>query len=499
MRTRILGGTAASAAAAVTLLCLPGLSLGGPLSDRAEPSQSVTVKPSAPAPRSTPLREARPSQATPNPPTGYIPPLHGTNPHGQGTAATIDLAPSPTRPLSEDPTGAGDPTSNREEIVLGRARGEQRADGRYHGHITILSLFGNEIAGVDTNPGETRDGPVESIQQGLLNPICTSSGGLICLQLLRAHSETTATSSSNQFRAANVRLGGAGAGGAALTANAAESNGNISSDGTCQTSHGDSTLTGLAIAVPNGATPQIQAATSSTDSRACRGQAPTQTNTSDVIAPNLQIPPILPAGCGSGGPGGTGTADTVGGIPVLLPIVCNADDTNGAQAGAPYGVREALAVFALVTPPDNALLKVTAAASESRAVAPADDGGDGDGDGGDGGGGRGGRGGDRDGGGGGGGRAGGGAGDGGGGAGGGGAGDGDGDGDAQREDGIDNDGDGKVDFPDDPQCSSSSDDSEADSLAFTGANLLLIVLMGAISLAVGLRLRRVANRQTPLA
>ena len=260
---------------------------------------------------------------------------------------------------------------------------------------------------------------------------------------------------------------------------------------------GDSKLTDLAIAVPTGATPQIQAATSSTDSRACRGQAPTQTNTSDVIAP---ISSILPAGCGSGGPGGTGTADTPGGIPLLglLPIVCNADDTNGAQAGAPYGVREALAVFALVTPPDNALLKVTAAASESRAVAPADDGGDGDGDGGDGGGGRDGdRDRDRDRGG----RAGpgGGAGDGGGGAGGGGAGDGDGDGAAQCEDGIDNDGDGKVDFPDDPQCSSSSDDSEADSLAFTGANLLLIVLMGAISLGVGLRLRRVANRQTPLA
>jgi len=483
---------------------LPGLSLGGPLSDRAEPSQSVTVKPSAPAlaPRSTPLREARPSQATPAPPTGYIPPLHGTNPHGQGTAATIDLAPSPTRPLSGDPTGAGDPTSNREEIVLGRARGEQREDGRYHGHITILSLSGNEISGVDTNPGETRDGPLEPIQTGLLNPICTSSGGLICLELLRARSATTATSSENQFRAANVRLGGNAAGGAAVVATAAESNGNISSDGTCQTSHGDSTVMGLGIAVANaGSAPAIQAATSSTDSRACRGQAPTQTNTSDVITPNIAIPPILPAGCGSGGPGGTGTADTVGGIPVLLPIVCNADDTNGAQAGAPYGVREALAVFALVTPPDNALLKVTAAASESRAVAPAGDGGDGD-DGDDGGDrdrdrdrDRGDRAGDR----------GAGAGDGGagdGGAGDGGAGDGgagDGDGAAQCEDGIDNDGDGKVDFPDDPQCSSSSDDSEADSLAFTGANLLLIVLMGAISLVVGLRLRRVANRPTPLA
>ncbi len=383
MRTRILGGTAASAAAAVTLLCMPGLSLGGPLSDAGpKPSPSVTVKPSAPAPapRSTPLREARPSQATPGASTGYIPPLHGTNPHGQGTAATIDLAPSPTRPLSGDPTGAGDPTPNREEIVLGRARGEQREDGRYHGHITILSLFGNEIAGVDSNPGETRDGPLQSIQTGLLNPICTSSGGLICLELLRARSATTATSSENHFRAANVRLAGTAAGGAAVSATAAESHGNISSDGTCQRSHGDSTVTGLGIAVATaGATPTIQAATSSTDSEACRGRAPTQTNSSDVITPNIAIPPILPAGCGSGGPGGTGTADTVGGIPVLLPLVCNADDTNGAQAGAPYGVREALAVFALVTPPDNALLKVTAAASESRAVAPAAPGDDGDG------------------------------------------------------------------------------------------------------------------------
>jgi hypothetical protein len=54
----------------------------------------------------------------------------------------------------------------------------------------------------------------------------------------------------------------------------------------------------------------------------------------------------------------------------LLAAVCNADDSNGSQTGAPYGVRDALAVFALITG-DSPLLKVGAAGPESHAVAPA--------------------------------------------------------------------------------------------------------------------------------
>lgn len=82
---------------------------------------------------------------------GYQPPLHGNNPHGQGTVGTVDIQPSDTLPLSGDPVGGEG--ADQEEIVAGRARGEQNADGTYHGHITILALFGNEVSGV----GRDRD------------------------------------------------------------------------------------------------------------------------------------------------------------------------------------------------------------------------------------------------------------------------------------------------------------------------------------------------------
>ncbi len=498
MRARLLVGGLTSSIAAITVLCLPGLSIGGPLSDPGGGSaQDLTVQPSTPrAATPPPAAGFQPRQAVPGN-TPYVPPLHGDNPHGQGTVGTIDLAPSAQRPLAGDPDGGDAP--NQEEIVVGRSRGEQRADGTYHGHITVLALFGNEVIGVDTNPGETRNSPLQPIQE-VLDALCQGGTGPVCLTVLRADSATTATSSTNSFALADLR---AGSGGASLAATAAESNGNIASDGTCQTARGDSRVAGLTIGGGAGTLPQIDAVTSSSDSRACRGQAPTQTNTSDVIDPDIGVDPILPAGCGAGGPNGSGTPNTPGGITLLnvLPLVCNADDTNGTQASAPYGVREALSVFALVVPAtDTALAKITAGASESRTIAPAapaavpptptpptpppgDGGGGGDDDDGgnadDGGG-------DDDGGDAGNRGAG-------GGGGGGDGGDGDGGGAAQCEDGIDNDGDGKVDFPNDPQCESRSDDSEANALAFTGVDLLTISLAGALMLAAGLGLRKRAT------
>ncbi|MGI9081980.1 MAG: hypothetical protein ACR2FZ_06840, partial [Thermoleophilaceae bacterium] len=140
---------------------------------------------------------------------------------------TIDLSPSGTRPLPVDPVTGETLAPNREEIVVGRSRGEQRADGSYHGHITILSLFGNEVAGVDTNQGETKDGPVDAIQKGVLDPLCPS----ICVKLLRAHSVTTGSSSLNEFKAVDVNVG---TGGGALGAKVVESRGNISTVGSCQ-------------------------------------------------------------------------------------------------------------------------------------------------------------------------------------------------------------------------------------------------------------------------
>ena len=98
------------------------------------------------------------------------PPLHGTNPHGQGSVAAIDLSPSADRPFSADPTGKTD----SEDIVVGRSRGEQRADGSYHGHITVAALFGNEIiGGADTNAGQSKHEALAAVD--LLDRLCTST------------------------------------------------------------------------------------------------------------------------------------------------------------------------------------------------------------------------------------------------------------------------------------------------------------------------------------
>jgi len=100
-------------------------------------------------------------------PPNYTPPLHGSNPHGQGTPAVVDLAPSNNLPLGGNPDGSD---AGPEEVVLGRTRGEQDAAGNYNGHITILALLGTELVGVDSDEGETVNGPLAGLQAGLLDP-----------------------------------------------------------------------------------------------------------------------------------------------------------------------------------------------------------------------------------------------------------------------------------------------------------------------------------------
>jgi hypothetical protein len=347
-------GAVTALSAMIVLLGIPGLSTGSdpcaPGSRLAASAQCQKAASAASAPSSlrSYTRAVAPRQ-TADPAT--TPPLHGTDPHGEGTVAVIDTNPDPKRPYSSDPTGKTD----NEDIVVGRSRGEQRADGTYHGHITVAALFGNEIVGVDTNPGESKHGPLDAVQVNLLNALCDGSGNQICLSAVTVDSATTNTGSTNHFSVAHATLGGA----SGIDVGVAESNGNISSDGTCQTSHGDSTAAdakagGMAVA---------SVAKSSTDSKACQGQAPQQTNTSSVISLGGTGVPIPAAGCDNG------TPDTVTGIPTLLPIVCNADDTNGTQAGAPYGVREALDAFVLATG-TAAAAKLTVAGADSRAVAP---------------------------------------------------------------------------------------------------------------------------------
>ncbi len=424
------------------------------------------------------------------------PPLHGTNPHGQGSVAVVDISPNAQRPFSGDPTGDTD----SEDVVVGRARGEQRANGAYHGHITVAALFGNEIlGGADTNPGESKH---EAIAQDLLDGLCTSTG--ICLTAVRVDSDTTSNGSFNSFSLARASLGGI-PNVPALSIGAAESQGNISSDGFCQTSRGRSNVASINSA---GAV-TADVATAISESKACNnGPAPTQTNTSNVIKFGATGLPLPAPGCANG------TADTVTGLPLLLPIVCNADDssaTGGQQASAPYGVRDALDIYVLAVMNQSAV-RVSASSSESLAVAPAvpapptttttttttpaaatttpaavvpgatttpaftpsgdttpaddgadeDTGDDGTGD------------------------------------------DGDDGGATECSDGVDNDGDGKIDFGSDPGCASADDDSEDNSvsiagneLPFTGTDVVVLGLAGALLLASGLALRGPARRREP--
>jgi hypothetical protein len=296
---------------------------------------------------------------------GYQPPLHGDNPHGQGTVGVIDIQPSNTLPLSGDPVGGDDP--DQEEIVVGRSRGEQNADGSYHGHITVLALFGNEVLGVDTVPGETENGPLQPLQVQLLDPLCENTQENLCLQVLKADSSTTDSGSTNSFSVLNARIGGE----EGVTTGVAESNGNISSDGSCQTSHGDSNVASLGA----GGNEVAVVGESSSDSTACNNGTSSVSQDSRWIQLGGEDVPI---------PCGSGEETEFDPLFPIVAAVCNANDENGigeqvTQAGMPYGVREAFSLFLLAMEDSSlarqfegptAALKGTVAASESHAVAP---------------------------------------------------------------------------------------------------------------------------------
>ncbi|MDX6616425.1 MAG: hypothetical protein QOD60_1516 [Solirubrobacterales bacterium] len=291
------------------------------------------------------------------PPT-YVPPLHGTNPHGEGDAATVQLTPGTTNPVSGTP---GLP----ETIVVGSSKGEQNPDGTYHGHINIASLFGNELLSVNTTPGQTAAGPLDPLNTQLLGQICTQStaaGFPICLTVLDAHSSTNGTGSTNNFSVATAQLGQGAT--SLVNANAVTSNGNISQDSKCQTASGQSGVANAAL-LANAITAGVSNASSS--STACNdGTAPSTTQSSSVI--NLQGAGVaIPAqGCENGTPNTNFTP-----LNPLLLTVCNANDTTSGQTTSPYGVREALTAFVLALPGGSALVKATTAGPESHAVAPA--------------------------------------------------------------------------------------------------------------------------------
>src|SRR3954449_4376076 len=282
------------------------------------------------------------------PPT-YAPPLHGTSPHGQGTDAVVDLTPGSSNPYSSDPS------QNGEEVVLGDSSGTQGTSG-YQGKVTLLSLFGQPILQVTTNPGESKDGPLQPLQDGF-DQLCSQSSGQLCLTLLGMHSSTTSNSSTNSFEAVGAHIGGP----SAINADVLTSNGNISDDGSCQTAHGDSS-----VADANVGPLTADALQGDSTSTACSSGSQSVDQSSTVVNLGGTGLPLPSAGCADGTPNTNFDA-----LSPLLATVCNADDSNSSQTGSPYGVREALTLFALISD-DTSVIKATTAGPESHAVAPAD-------------------------------------------------------------------------------------------------------------------------------
>jgi len=291
-------------------------------------------------------------------PPNYVPPLHGTNPHGQGDSATVQFTPADTNPVSGNP---GQP----ESIVVGSSRGEQNPDGSYHGHITIASLFGAELLAINTTNGQTASGPLEPLNAQLLDQICmqsTTAGFPICLTLLDAHSSTNGSGSTNNFSVATAQIGQGATN--LVHADAVTSSGNISQDSRCQTASGQSGVANAGLLPADAISASV--AQGSSSSTACNdGTAPSTTQNSSVI--NLQGAgtPIPAQGCENGTPNTNFTP-----LNPLISTVCNANDTSTGQTTTPYGVREALSVFVLAIPGGSAAIKAVTAGPESHAVAP---------------------------------------------------------------------------------------------------------------------------------
>ncbi len=317
--------------------------------------------------------QAAPDDRAGSPPS-YTPPLHGTQPHGQGTVAVGDLNPSTTAPLGSDPA-VGD-----EEIVVGDSAGYD--NGTYQGRVSTLGLKidalgintynsqpipgSGDLLNTTTNEGETKSfAPLQPAVDSVCTGLAQAAG---CVVTPQRNSASSATGSSNSSQTAGTNVGVPGT--ATATTGVVSSQGNISESGGCQTANGSSNVANANVGI--GLVPGIpaitaDALTSSSSSQACNNGTTSQSNSSNVL--NLQGVGIgVPnAGCGNG------TADTDASPPaplnLILEIACNANESNEAQAGAPYGVREALTLFALNA--GNPVLKLAVSGPESRAVAPA--------------------------------------------------------------------------------------------------------------------------------
>lgn len=271
------------------------------------------------------------------------PPIDGTNPHAEGAVIDTDI----NNPILPD---LG--------VVVGESRGEQDAQGNYHGVVKVISVtgLGNPIElAISSDEGESVNGPLGPINDAL-DDLCTGSS--ICLNVLDYDSETTNKGSENSFSAANADVANG-----VVAAEALSSEGNISENKKCQTA--DSESTAADVGVLSGAVDADVLAAES-ESKACNdGTASESTNDSTVAELN-----------------GTGLLALVGcdedqvddefAVPLLLDGVCNGDDTNGTQADAPYNIRKALGIDVLpaVLPLVGVGVELDASRAETLAVAP---------------------------------------------------------------------------------------------------------------------------------
>lgn len=319
----------------------------------------------APTPQVDPAPAPAPTAATPTPSVASTEPaLETTDPHAQGEALGVDLE----LPLTPGP----------DDVIVGQATGSQDEAGNYHGQVTIVSALGLDLIQVETDEGETQSSPLQPIND-LLDEVCAATGNNVCLNALQFESTTTDRGSTNTFSAANLSIGNGLVGADLVT-----SEGTISQTNRCQTATGSSSVAGLgALGLLT-----VDALGATSTSTACRGEAPQADASSEVV--NLSGIDVLQLiGC-------DGTAiDDEFSVLDLVGGVCNGDDTNGAQADAPYNVRKALQLDIL--PLLSSILgtplgSVEGASAESLAVAPErqgpqppddDDGGDDNGDDGD--------------------------------------------------------------------------------------------------------------------
>jgi hypothetical protein len=302
-------------------------------------------------------------------PPNYEPPLHGTNPHGEGSIATVDINPSDTNPYPGNP-GDGD-----EEIVIGQSRGEQNAGG-YHGRVTLayvnltsLMIPVEEHIFIESNPGETNTGPAGPLNQAIEDNICDPTMDAVCLSVLSMNSSTSSTGSNNSFSLVSfgADLTGTPLGLGAST-DAGTTSGNIQEGGGCQTASGTSSVA-QANVTTGVVDPQATLLQGSSTSTACNnGQQSTTNSSSLATLTGLPVDPlvVVPQGCFDDTPNTTIIDPLLG----VLSLVCNADDKNGSQAGAPYGVREALTAFVDLSQAMGPVLRLVFSGPESHAVAP---------------------------------------------------------------------------------------------------------------------------------